>query len=106
MEAPDEKGHFYLSEVPTYDQLIESDRKLSEDLERKTSIIPTQDFTENGIPIKTPVISGESIEQENNVCILIACSIIYKSIYAMHVYFVRKEWLGITPSSSLSIIST
>ena len=53
MEAPDEKGHFYLSEVPTYDQLIESDRKLSEDLERKTSIIPTQDFTENGTVTST-----------------------------------------------------
>ena len=80
MEAPDEKGHFYLSEVPTYDQLIESDRKLSEDLERKTSIIPKQDFDENGIPIKTPIISGESIEQENNVCIIIACSFTHISI--------------------------
>ena len=59
--------------------MIESDKKLSEDLERKTSIIPKQEFDENGIPIKTPIISGESIEQENNVCITIACSFIYKS---------------------------
>ena len=86
--------------------MIESDRKLSDDIERKTSVVPTQNFDENGIPIKTQIISGESIEQENDVCILIAfaCSIIYKSILAMHVYFVRQKCLGITLSSFLSII--
>ena len=77
IEIQDEKGHFYLSEVPTYDQLLESDRKLPGDLERKTSVTPKEIMDENGIPTKIPVISGEAVEQDNKVCIETSCFIIY-----------------------------
>ena len=73
----DEKGHFYLSEVPSYEQLMDSDRKLSGDLERQTKFVTRQDSDESGIPTKTPILSGESFDQDNKVRRRIACPIIY-----------------------------
>ena len=82
-EMLDEKGHFYLSEVPSYEQLMDSDRKLSGDLEKKTSIVGQQVLDESGIPMKTPIQSGESISQDDRVC-KNACLITYFLVYIMH----------------------
>ena len=79
----DEKGHFYLSEVPSYEQLIDSDKKSSGELGKKTSIVEQQVLGESGIPMKTPIQSGESISQDDRVC-KNACLITYFLIDIMH----------------------
>ena len=79
----DEKGHFYLSEVPSYEQLLDSDRKLSGELDKKTSIVGQQVLDDSVIPMRTPIQSGESINQDDRVC-KNACLIIHFLVYIMH----------------------
>ena len=66
IEVPEEKGHFYLSEVPSYEQLLESESKTSDDL-RKQTYTGQPVVEEGGFPTKTPLLSGESLRQDDKV---------------------------------------
>ena len=63
---PEENRHFYLSEVPSYEQLTEDNQKVYNELGKSTNIEKPV-VEESKIPIKTPVLSGESLNQDDKV---------------------------------------
>lgn len=63
---PEEHRHFYLSEVPSYEQLTEDKQKVYNESGNSTNIEKTV-VEEIKIPIKVPVLSGESLNQDEKV---------------------------------------
>ena len=66
IEMPEEQRHFYLSEVPSYDHLTEENENVVSDTKKYTNIEKPV-VEETHFPTKTPILSGESLSQDNKV---------------------------------------